>query len=207
MKRIACSVALLAACDFGIGSDPDPNPPRIVCAPGHTRASAEAPCLTAMAPSISIDGGTNDWLAVPDFEISGGRIALASNNAEDSDFLVRAIFDGGPLDSVVLELAPSPVRPASGGSDRMTYTSTGVRYEKNNLLVTPSQPELVLAWTADGFEAVVWQRWLTYQGALRMRIVGSRGGTEVLRGESLDVCFGFRAGDSPLPARACEVAE
>jgi hypothetical protein len=207
MKRIACFVTLLAACDFGIGSDPDPNPVQMTSARGHTRTNDDAPCVTALAPAIAIDGNANDWADVPDFEITGGRIAFAGNNDEDSDFLVRAIVAGGPLDTVVLELAASAVRPASGGSDRITIDSTGVHYEKNGIAVTPSKPQLELAWTGDGFEAVVREQWLTYQGALRMRVVGTRAGEEALRGEMIDVCFGFRGGASPLPARACEVAQ
>jgi hypothetical protein len=205
MTRIVCLLLALAACDFGIGSDPDPNPAARVCAPGHTRVTNSTACMTTMAPSILIDGQTEDWAAIPDFEIMGARLAFASNTDELSDLLMRAVFTGGALDTITIELAPSSVRPASGGTDRITFDTNGVRYEKNSVALTPKQPPLELATTSDGFEARVIGSWLTYQGALRMRLIGSRGAGEVLRGEMVDVCFGYRSGLDVLPPTACEV--
>ncbi|HUS31167.1 MAG TPA: hypothetical protein VMZ53_21805 [Kofleriaceae bacterium] len=205
MTRLASLLVVLAACDFGIGSDPDPNPPVKECAPGHSRATNSAPCMTTMAPSIRVDGQTADWTGIPELDITGARLAFASNLDEESDVLMRAVFAGGPLDTISIELAPSSLRPASGGSDRLTIDAAGIRYEKNDMVLTPDQPPLQLASTSDGFEARIIGSWLTYQGALRMRVVGSRGGGEVLRGEMIDVCFGYRSGLDALPSIACEV--
>ena len=68
-----------------------------------------------------------------------------------------------------------------------------------------SQLLLTIANTTDGFEAWIDAYWLSYQGAVRMQIVGTRGGSEVLRGEAIDVCFGYRTGFYALPHTACEV--
>jgi hypothetical protein len=206
MKSLALSLLALAACDLGIGSDPNPNPVAVVCAPGHTRVTDDGPCMATMAASIAIDGVANDWAGVPDFTVTGGSLAVARNNEEDSDLLVRAIFDGGPLDNVLLELAPSPARPATGGNERITVDAAGVHHEKNGIAIVPEKRQVMLAWTADGFEAAVRYRWLTYQGALRMSVVGTREGIEIVRTEMLDVCFGFREGYAPLSSTACEVA-
>lgn len=167
--------------------------------------------MTALAPSIAIDGNVADWAAVPTVPITGGTLAFAGDNPDStqpgelSDLLLRATFAGGPLDTLVVDLAPSPVRPASGGTDRMTVDAAGIHYEKSGLAITPSVAELAIANTPDGFEAWIDAYWLSYQGAVRMQIVGTRAGTEVLRGEAIDVCFGYRTGSYTLPHTACEV--
>jgi hypothetical protein len=212
MKYVALALAVGAAgCDFGIGSDPNPGRVEPICAPGHTRDPDTGACVSALVPSIAIDGATGDWASVPSIPITGGTLAFAGNNRDSnhpgdiSDLLLRATFAGGPLDTVEINLAPSPVRPASGGTDRMTVDATGIHYEKNGIAVTPSDQELTLQWTPDGFEADVDGFWLAYQGALRLQLVGTRGGAEVLRGEAIDICFGFRTGSYALPKTACEV--
>jgi hypothetical protein len=167
--------------------------------------------VTALAPAIAIDGQIADWADVAEFPVAGGSLALAGNAAdltnlgESGDLLVRATYLGGPLDSVTLDLSPSPARPASGGTDRIALDAAGTHYEKNGVAITPAEPALALAWTADGFEASVAWRWLTYQGALRMQLVGVRGGEEIVRADAIDVCFGFRTGSYALPSSACVV--
>jgi hypothetical protein len=199
------ALALLGACDLGIGSDPDPQHLVRACAPGHSRLAPHTACVAASVPAIAIDGSAADWSAVPDFEIGGGRLSIAGNNDDEGDLLIRVTFPGGPLEALSLELAPSPARPASGGTDRITVDASGVRYEKNAMAVTPETPQLELAWTPDGLEAAVLSTWLTYQGATRLQLVGTRAGAEVIRTEAVDACFAFRAGEDALPETACEV--
>lgn len=213
MRAVQLALVLgVAGCNLGIGSDPTRGDIALVCAPGHARETADGPCVTKLVPAIAIDGQTTDWTDVPAFPIIGGTLAIAGDNVfadlpgEVSDLLLRATFEGGPLDVVELDLAPSPARPASGGSDRLTLDASGIHYEKNGMAVTPAKPQLVLAWTADGFEAMVPSSWLAYQGALRLELIGSRAGGDVIHATQIDACFGFRTGYQPLPSNACEVA-
>lgn len=195
---------LLAACDLGIGSDPDPQRFVAPCVAGHSRSAPHAACVAALAPHIAIDGSAADWSAVSDFEITGGTLSIAGNADEDGDLLIKATFAGGPLDTVAIELSPSAVRPASGGTDRISIDAAGTHYEKNGLVVTPEKPQAQLAWTPDGFEAAVLFTWLTYQGAARLQIVGTRSGAEVIHADAVDACFAFRTGSDALPETACE---
>ncbi len=211
MTRTTCGLpallVVLGACDLGIGSDPDPQHFVAPCAPGHSRSAPHTACVAAIAPLVAIDGNAADWSAVSDFEIIGGRLSIAGNSDEDGDLLIKTTFAGGPLDTVAIELAPSAARPASGGTDRISVDAAGIRYEKNGMVVTPEKAQVELAWTPDGFEASVLFTWLTYQGAARLQIVGTRAGSEVIRADAVDACFAFRTGDDALPETACEVRQ
>jgi hypothetical protein len=178
----------LAACNLGIGTDPQSGPHP--CVPGNERIGNG--CFVPRA-AIVVDATTDDWNAPVPVAVTSScvdqpcdvqpmSIQLAALGPSDDDIrslAVRARFASPPPIDVrlVAIITASPLRPATAGVDRLILDS-GVRYEKNGFAVeSPAQPFLA-ARTVDGFEAVIDDLWLTYQGAGQIaftaeRLVGS----------------------------------
>ena len=227
MTRGWLALVALAACDLGIGSDPNGGP-RSACAPGHARIGPTSGCFTAVA-AIAIDGQTDDWSDVPEIAIAPACaappcdglvpvalwIAAGSGSAGAADLLVRASFGGPPPNGaadlrVALTIAASPARPATAGSDRLVEGASDQHYEKNGYVIAPAAPPYQWAWTADGFEARIDGTWSTYQGAARVAVTVERAqGSDwiaVAPTSPADACWDWRSGSDALGSDACEVA-
>jgi hypothetical protein len=211
----------LAACNLGLGSDPNGGP-QSSCLAGNVRG--DAGCFVPAA-AIAIDGTTDDWADVPSIAVappcldapcSGltpATIQVAASGQLDAsaDLFVTVAFDGAPPTSdptlrAVIGLAASELQPASGGSDRLSANVAGIQYEKSGFVVgAPGLVPYHWAWTADGFEAAIDGVWLAYQGAgnLVVTIERDHGGTweAVAPTDALTICWGWR---SALGAHACE---
>jgi hypothetical protein len=221
----AAALALLVACDLGIGGDPNAGP-RSACAPGHARLDPAGGCFTAQA-AIAIDGDIADWASIASISLASKCIAppceglapatlqVAGGTATpmDSDLLVRVSFGAPPPIAapdlrVVLDVSASPIRPATSGHDRLAALGATLDYEKTGYVITPGVAPYRWAWTADGFEAEIDGTWLTYQGAARIAIAVEHTvagvWTPVTTTAPIDACWGWRAGSDALPVNACE---
>ena len=156
MIRIGVLV-VLAACDLGIGSDPN-NVPAAPCLPGQLRDDPAAGCHVATA-AIAIDGATGDWAAVPsvtvapicrDAPCTGSspieiRVAAGGDLAMAASLRVKVAFDGPPPIAdpalrVAVTLEATSLQPASAGRDRILAGASGVVYEKNGYAVASAPP-------------------------------------------------------------------
>lgn len=227
MTRAALALALLAACDLGLGSDPA-TAPRSACAPGHARAGDHGGCFVP-AHAIAIDGDVDDWSALPAIPLTASCaappcdgllpatawLAAGPGDDTDADLFVRGSFGAAPPSSddtlrVSVVVSASPLRPAVGGSDRLVATANALAYVKGAYAVAVAAPvPYGWRWTADGFESRFGAAWLFDQGAARVAITVERAGagsawTPVASSAPIDVCWGFRTGPDALPATACE---
>ena len=217
-------LVVLAACDLGIGSDPD-RVPLAPCLPGQLRDDSAAGCHVATA-AIAIDGATDDWAGVPSVTLApacrdapctgstpiGLWVAAAGASDAGASLIVKVAFDGAPPRAdpalrVALTLDASSLQPASAGHDRLLAGVAGIAYEKNGYAVGSATPRPYrYAWTADGLEAAIDGAWLTFQGAATLSVAIERdhGGTwqPIAPSEPLLVCWGWRQSLGP---HACEV--
>jgi len=139
--------------------------------------------------AIVVDGRTDDWSAPATVAVTSSctgapcdvlpmAIQLAALGPSDDDIrslAVRARFASPPPSDVrlVAIITASPLRPATAGVDRLILDA-GVHYEKNGFAVdSPAKPFLA-ARTSDGFEALIDDLWLTYQGAGQIAFTAER---------------------------------
>lgn len=182
MIRYACPLLVLAACDLGIGSDPNAGPHP--CSPANERT--DSGCFVPRA-TIAVDGGADDWAAITPVHVTAACLAppcdgldpvtiwIAAGGPADQEptsIAVRVAILGAPPTNVAdlrmaLTLSASPQRPATAGVDRLIVGNTELHYEKNGYTVSSNVAPRPYEWayTADGFEASIDDAWLTYQGA------------------------------------------
>jgi hypothetical protein len=180
---IRAALVLLAACNLGIGTDPQSGPHP--CLPGNERIGNG--CFVPRA-AIVVDGATDDWttaeLAVTSScanapcDVQPLSLQLAAVGPSDADIrslALRARFASAPPADVrlVAIITASPLRPATAGVDRLIVEST-VLYEKNGFAVDSPALPFAAARTPDGFEAVIDDLWLTYQGVAQVAFTAER---------------------------------
>jgi hypothetical protein len=209
MTRATLTLVLLAACDLGIGSDPDVAP----CLRGNLRTGDGCFVPRAM---LALDGRTEDWAAIaavpvdvacvtaPCAGLRPTAIQIAAGGPPDGEpgsLNVRVVMSGPPalLPDLrfALALTASSLRPATAGTDRLILEAAQLRYEKNGYAVgSRGTPPYGLVLTPDGFEASIDDAWLTYQGAGQLSFTAERQLEGEWRAiapiEPMLVCWSFR---------------